>query len=233
MPGNKMALILSLVCALIASGLVYRMIKNNKAAKVAEIPKIEVVCAKVAIPARSVIASTQLELRKIPKEGANPAALHAITEAVGLVTKSEILQGEPIIKERLLEKGQKYTLSFMIPPGMRAITVAIDEVKGVAGFVKPGERVDVVGTFKVEDAKGYTSWTLVQNVEVLALAQDMGEPVKTEPKDKKTANEKTDGQDRRFRYAGGDAATSATVGSGRRNGCVTLSVAAAGQRQYG
>jgi len=82
----------------------------------------------------------------------------------------------------LLEKGQKYSLSFIIPEGMRAMTIAIDEIKGVAGFVKAGERVDVVGTFELGEL--HTAWTIIQDAEVLAMAQDMGEPVKTEKSDK-------------------------------------------------
>ena len=182
MPGNKVALVLSLICALIASGLVYRMMKQNAVPKVAEVPKIEVVYAKVPIPARSEITADQLEVRKIPVEAANPNTLRTIKEAVGLVTKSEIIQGEPLLKERLLEKGQKFSMSFIIPPGMRAMTIAIDEIKGVAGFVKAGERVDIVGTFELEER--HVTWTIIQDAEVLALAQDMGEPVKTDKSDK-------------------------------------------------
>jgi pilus assembly protein CpaB len=185
MSGNKAALILSLVCALIASFLVYRALTQNAAPKVVKIPKVEVVCAKIAIPARSEISAAQVELRPIPQESVTSNMIRTLKDVTGKVTKSEIVRGEPVLAERLLKKGQKYSLSFLIPQGMRAITVAIDEVSGVAGFIRPGERVDVIGTVELGDAHLQTSWTVIQDAEVLAVAQDMGEPFNQEKADKK------------------------------------------------
>ena len=62
-----------------------------------------------------------------------------LDEVVGMVTKSEILAGEQVNLNRVLKQGDNVSLSFLIPNGMRALTIAVDEVIGVAGFVKPGE----------------------------------------------------------------------------------------------
>lgn len=190
MPGNKTALIVALICASIASVLVYQTMKQNSKPKVIEVPKTAVVCAKAFIPARTIITQDQVEVKSIPQEAVNKDSALKLEDVVGLVTKSDLIQGEQINLNRLLRKGEQVGLSFMIPPGMRAITIAVNEVAGVAGFVKPGERVDVIGTLDSQNTES-VSWTVVQDVEVLAVAQDMGEPVKDNKNQAKDAKVST------------------------------------------
>jgi pilus assembly protein CpaB len=191
MSGNKVALVLSLLCALVASFLVYRTLRQKSAPQVVEPPKVAVVYAKKPIPARSAVTAEQLELRQIPVAMANPNAIRELQAAVGLIARSSILQGEAVLKERLLQKGQPYSLALLIPQGMRAITVAIDEIKGVAGFLKPGERVDVIGTYEFMEPKAHRiTWTVIQDAEILAVAQNMGEPAHPQKVDAKTAGQK-------------------------------------------
>ena len=68
MSGNKMALVIGLICALIASLMVSKVINQNAKSKIATIAKTTVVFAKTEIPARTIITADQLELRSIPKE---------------------------------------------------------------------------------------------------------------------------------------------------------------------
>lgn len=71
---------------------------------------------------------------------------------------------------RLLPKGTVPGLSYNIPEDKRAVTVAVNEVIGVAGFIKPGDKVDVIATFAFDPPQ---STTILQNVTVLAIAQEM------------------------------------------------------------
>jgi pilus assembly protein CpaB len=191
MSGNKVALVLSLLCALIASFLVYRTLRQKSAPQVVEPPKVAVVYAKKPIPARSAVTLEQLELRRIPVELVNPDAIRECKAAVGLIARSSIMQGETVLKGRLLQKGQPYSLSLLIPQGMRAMTIAINEIKGVAGFLKPGERVDVIGTYEFAEPKTqHLAWTVLQDAEILAVAQNMGDPERPQKGDAKTAGQK-------------------------------------------
>jgi pilus assembly protein CpaB len=191
MAGNKAVLGLSLLCALIASFLVYRTLRHKTAPQVVEVPKVAVVYAKKPIPARSAVTLEQLEVRRVPTEMVNPNTVRDPQAAVGLIARSSIFQGEAVLKDRLLQKGQPYNLSLLIPPGMRAITVAIDEVKGVAGFLKPGERVDVIGTYEFMEPKAHRiAWTVIQDAEILAVAQNMGDTEQPQKADAKTAGQK-------------------------------------------
>src|SRR5262249_20456601 len=118
--------------------------------------------------------------------GAVPAGANSKPQDLvgrGLVTA--IYNKEPIIESRLAPKGAGGGLAAMIPPGMRAVAVRVNEVVGVAGFVVPGMRVDVLiaGTRPAGDQKlGTLSRTLLQNLEVLSAGQDFkkdneGKPV--------------------------------------------------------
>lgn len=99
-------------------------------------------------------------------------------------TKAEILSGgrrvalaamqtnEPVLASKITGPGQRATLSTLIEEGMRAVTVRVDDVRGVAGFILPNDRVDVVLT-RNEDARNNTGVAdiLLQNVKVLAIDQ--------------------------------------------------------------
>jgi pilus assembly protein CpaB len=172
--GNKTALILALVCAAIASIIVYHSIKEGSRPKIIETPKIGVVFAKITIPARSEVSADQLEVRIISKEAVNQDSALKIEDVVGLTTKAEIIQGEQVNLQRLVHKGDNVGLSFLIPPGMRAVTIPVNEVLGVAGFIKPGEKVDLIETLLPKNSGESISWTILQDIEVLAVSQDMG-----------------------------------------------------------
>ena len=148
MAGNKVALILAVVCATGASVLVYQTMKKSSKVKVVEIPKVPVVVAKDNIPARMIIEKDQLEVKMIPKDTLSPEAATKIAELQGLITKSDLIKGEPVNMTRIVKKGERLGLSFIIPEGKRAITVAVNEINGVGGFIKPGEIVDVLGVLE-------------------------------------------------------------------------------------
>jgi pilus assembly protein CpaB len=172
--GRKKLLILALICATGASSLVYRFLKSATGPKAIEIPKANLVFARTTIPARTQVAAEQLEVRQVPREAVAPDMVQKVEEIVGLIAKTEIIQGEPVNINRLFRKGDQMGLSSIIPEGMRAITIPIDEIIGVAGFVKPGEKVDLIGTMQPQWSKESISWTLLQDIEVLAVSQEMG-----------------------------------------------------------
>jgi pilus assembly protein CpaB len=92
--------------------------------------------------------------------------------AVGRVAKADLLPGEILVEGRLFPPGRTEDLPQVLPVplGKRAVTVAVDEVVGVAGFVMPGTHVDVVGTLDVEGQA--VTRVILQRILVLAIAQD-------------------------------------------------------------
>jgi pilus assembly protein CpaB len=104
-------------------------------------------------------------------------------------TKQELLNGgrrmalvsialnEPVLKGRITAPGQRAALSSILDPGKRAVTVRVDDVRGVAGFIQPGDRVDVVLIRTESESRikeGYSD-VILQNAKVLAIDQITGE----------------------------------------------------------
>jgi len=104
---------------------------------------------------------------------------------VGRGVVSQLYQGEPIVEARLAAVGAGGGLAATIPPGMRACAVRVNEVVGVAGFVVPGMRVDVIisGTERgAAGAQGPIVKTILQNIQVLSAGTNIqkdneGKPV--------------------------------------------------------
>lgn len=97
------------------------------------------------------------------------ASIEALSKDGARVALAAIGKNEPILASRVSGPGQKASLAALLDPGMRAVTVRVDDVKGVAGFIMPGDRVDVVLT-RAEDRQSFTD-ILLQNVKVLAIDQ--------------------------------------------------------------
>jgi Flp pilus assembly protein CpaB len=94
----------------------------------------------------------------------------------GRVARQTLFPGEPIFVQKVSGNNSAGGLTALIPKGKRAVTIAVTEIKGVAGFVKPGDHVDVLSTFEIkrddQDELKKTK-TVLQNVLVLASAQTM------------------------------------------------------------
>jgi pilus assembly protein CpaB len=97
----------------------------------------------------------------------------------GKVALTEILKGEMLIAPRFADQGSGSALAAVVGENMRAVSVRVNDVVGVAGFLLPGNRVDVVAAYR--DRQDVLSETVVQNVKVLAIDQsassDKNEPV--------------------------------------------------------
>jgi pilus assembly protein CpaB len=107
-------------------------------------------------------------------EGAIPAGTFAsINELVAdgkRIVLSSIEPNEPVLRSKITGPGQKATLSAVIRDGMKAVTVRVNDVEGVAGFVLPGDHVDVLMTRQSDKAAGTTD-VVLQNLRVLAVDQ--------------------------------------------------------------
>ncbi len=173
---NKLILVLAIVMGLAAAAGIYLFLENTKKAYQVDGDFVRVVIARQRIPAKTQITAQMIEVNDIPATFLNTQATVDTKEVLGKTTKSEILPGEQVLRDRLAnDRGSSEGLSFQIPQGKRAVTIAVDEVSGVAGQVRAGDRVDVLGTFDQQGAVGQekTSATsiLIQNVDVLSIDQ--------------------------------------------------------------
>ena len=118
-------------------------------------------------------------LREVPwPEGALPAgSYHTVQELLTggrRVVLAAIEPNEPVLASKITGAGQRATLSAIIGPGMKAVTIRVNDVDGVAGFVLPGDRVDVLMTRQLEKTTA-TNDVVLQNARVLAIDQTADE----------------------------------------------------------
>jgi pilus assembly protein CpaB len=138
-----------------------------------------VAVAKVAIPVGTKIIAEQIMVVQFPKESTPDGAFGAADKLVGRVAVVNIQPREPITESRLAAEGTAGGLSAVIPEGYRAMTVKVDDVVGISGFIQPGTLVDVVVT--IDPAENSTrqdpiSKIILQNIKVLANGQNIDKP---------------------------------------------------------
>lgn len=172
---NKIILILAVVVGLVAAGGIYTFLDNLKRTYVVSGDFVKVVTARQCIPARTQVTPQMIELKEIPARYINERAAVDINEVTGKIVKSDILPGEQVLRDKLAkDKEDSDGLSFVLQPGKRAVTIAVNDVSGVAGMIKPGDRVDVFGTFELQEQnqeKASINSLLIQNVDVLSVDQ--------------------------------------------------------------
>jgi len=161
------------VVASVASLMLYRLLNRPQQTKAATN------MTQIALATRDLEVGTVLKESDVQlADWAGPVPVGASTRAQDLVGRGVIMPiyaREPLIESRLAAKGAGGGLAAMIPPGMRAVAVRVNEVVGVAGFVVPGMRVDVLisGNRPGGDGNlGTLTRTLLQNLEVLSAGQD-------------------------------------------------------------
>lgn len=139
---------------------------------------ISVVVAAREVPYGKIIEDMHVREAKWPKELVPVGSFQDASLVIGKIANQRILEGEPIFAPRIVEKLDGSTLSAMIGQNKRAITVRVNDVIGVAGFLLPGNRVDVLAT-RVEKGRALTR-TALQNLRVLAVDQS-ATPDKDQP----------------------------------------------------
>jgi pilus assembly protein CpaB len=157
--------------SLLTSLLVYHYLTNAGTMPPSESGNM-VVVAKVDIPAKTKITAEMVQEVRVPAEYMQPGAIQDINTMLGVITRERIVAGEQIVERRLVLEGQPIGFTGLIPRDKRAVTVAVTEVTGVAGFVKPGDYVDVIATFDASVVGDSVSNLVLQNILVLAVDRD-------------------------------------------------------------
>jgi pilus assembly protein CpaB len=138
-----------------------------------------VAVAKVAIPVGTKIIPEQVMMVQFPKESTPDGTFESADKLVGRVAVMNIAPREPITETRLAPEGTSAGLSAVIPEGYRAMTVKVDDVVGISGFIMPGTLVDVVVVIDPQEKAGMQdpiSKIVLQNIKVLANGQNIDKP---------------------------------------------------------
>jgi pilus assembly protein CpaB len=178
MRNNMLVLAVAIVLGGIAAVLARNWLVTHGQSEQADAGTIVVAAAPLAF-------GTQLSpenLKEIPwSTGALPDGAFATRKDVlndgRRMALAAVARNEPILRSKITAPGQRATLSSILDPGKRAVTVRVDDVRGVAGFIQPGDRVDVVliRTEAESRTKEGFSDVILQSAKVLAIDQITGE----------------------------------------------------------
>ena len=138
-----------------------------------------VVIAKVDIAPGEKIIAEQLASVQFPRNAMPEGTFEAMDKLIGRVAVVQIAAREPVTDFKLAPEGSAGGLSAVIPEGYRAMTVKVDDVVGISGFVMPGALVDVVVVINPAEANGQQnpiSKIVLQNIKVLANGQNIDRP---------------------------------------------------------
>jgi len=168
---NKSLLVIALVLSLMTAILVYHYLKGVTGGQPAQ-EGMSVIVAKVDLSPKTKITSEMVSEVKVPSAYIQPGTVTSLDKVVGVVVRETIVSGEQISERRLVREGKTAGFTGIIPRDKRAVTVAVNEVTGVAGFVKAGDYIDVVVTFDTAAVGDNVSHVIMQNILVLAANRD-------------------------------------------------------------
>jgi pilus assembly protein CpaB len=172
-------LALSITLGVGAAWVANRWVQTRLSPDVAEADTESVVIAALKVPYGTAIEPRHMKVVKMPAGTVPESAFRVSDDVKGMVAKQEVLAGEILVRDRFAEHLGGSTLAALIDPEYRAITLRVNDVVGVGGFLLPGNRVDVLSSRMVN--KRAQTETILKDIKVLAVDQraDMGdnEPV--------------------------------------------------------
>ena len=169
------------------------MSANQKAeVNIVEATAASVLVARIDLPAGTFLKPDNLQWQPWPEDGIHdyhiikPATedrgedyVDPMQELDGAVVRVNLRAGEPVTKVRVVHPGERGFLAAVLEPGFRAVSVPVDATTGIAGFVFPGDWVDVLMTMQLRDQREnkndtrFFSQTVLSRVRVLAIDQEV------------------------------------------------------------
>ena len=157
----------SLVWGLVVSLFFYRIAAQGRSSG----PEKTLVVAAQPLPPGASIAAEAVKTVRVPEKLFPHGGFSKVEEVVGRPVVSSIQPDEPVVEARIAPRGSGFGVAPMIPPGMRALAVRVNDVAGVAGFVLPGARVDVLVTGRPPGADDTVTTPVLEDVAVLSAGQ--------------------------------------------------------------
>jgi pilus assembly protein CpaB len=175
-PQSIIAVVMALICGGSAAVGVRQYVGLGPGPRTETVP---VVVAKISIPRGMLISSDLIKTRDYPKDLIPAGAVLKVEDAIDRSAFATMVKDEPMLDSKLSPKGQR-GLASLVSSGKRAFTITTNVASGVAGFILPGNKVDVLLTVAGGATNDFTgggsTTTLLQNVEILAVDQKVEAP---------------------------------------------------------
>lgn len=171
---RRQAMAVAVACGVLAALLSYAYLRRAAATAQPTAPTAAtVVYSRVDAEPGTRVTPAMLGTRTVPVEQAPADAIRSPQEVAGWVVVARISAGEILTRANVREPSAALGLAFLVPEGLRAVTVALDQVSGVAGLAKPGDHVDVIATFDLPGTNVTITRTVLQDVQVLAMGSQV------------------------------------------------------------
>jgi pilus assembly protein CpaB len=165
---QSIPLIAAIGLSLVAAKLAHDFLAKKSA--FAEVKTVAVVIAKGPIGPGTSLTPELLDVTRIPGETMPAGTAASVDSLLGRVTLAPLFDGQPVRTDYLAPKGSPAGLASLVPAGMRAVTVDVNETSSVAGLITPGCHVDLVSCLGV-DNDHMVSRTVAQDIFVVAVGQ--------------------------------------------------------------
>jgi pilus assembly protein CpaB len=142
----------------------------------------QVVVAEIDVAAGTVLVDRMVKVSQWPEEIIPSSAVRDPKQAIGRVVQVPLNKGEPLLVLKLAPEGTAAGLGGLLDPNKLAVTVRTDDVSGVAGFINPGNRVDILVEMQTPGSSSeHFSKIILQNIKVLSKGQSMEQTVDNKP----------------------------------------------------
>lgn len=160
----------AVVVGLLATFAIQRYIAH-KTQPIAPVAESQVVVATADISPGNAVSAAAVTIKSWPQGIVPPQAASSLQQVDGRVAVMPISNGEAVLFSKLAPVGTAAGLSSLLDESKRALTVRVDDVSGVAGFVHPRDKVDILVDMKLQDHSEFFSKTILQNIMVLSVGQ--------------------------------------------------------------
>jgi pilus assembly protein CpaB len=165
-------LVLAIVLGLLAAKITRDVLAQRSAPQVVKTDLAQIVVAKHTITPGQEIRADDITVGEVPAKRIPEGAFKNTTDLIGRVAQIQFGKDQVLVESLLAPKGSGNGLAALVPDGMRAMTLQVDEFSGVAGMLVPGSHVDVIAAMQGANGEPVAR-TIVQNVKVQAVGQKL------------------------------------------------------------
>jgi len=171
----------AVILAVLASTFVYRQIRQAPVVQKQQVPATQIVVAAMPLALGTPLDAHDVKLVPWPGSEPVPGMFTRTQDVIGRALITNVVQNEPILSAKLAPREAGAGLPATIPEGMRAVSVAVNQVIGVAGFVQPGTMVDVIAVGTPGNSGTQLAKTVLEDVKVLAAGEQVQQDAQGKP----------------------------------------------------
>ncbi|MEX2355879.1 MAG: Flp pilus assembly protein CpaB [Thermaerobacterales bacterium] len=165
---------------LIVTSLVYVYLAPDQNPGIEAEDLMPVVRAAGPIPAKTALTREMVTVEQMPRRFVGRHTVTSLDDVLGEISLVPLAEGEVLLSTRLAGAAAPAGLAYRVPEGLRAVSIRVNEIIGVGGFIQPGDHVDVIATLPPDAAEDegdvsreQQSMMLLEKVAVLAVTRDI------------------------------------------------------------